>query len=175
MVAIIRSADRPTEFFRKLSVVHPEILNAHAGAGRRGIVDMKGAVQARIDLSTASGPRHLTGPGRCSQREGLASEIKSIFRDFDFVVYRTEGLTLRADDGPVLGGREFLDRDADLVRFAAPVLVQRHLPSMMGVVRRTDLSPVLGVPQPLADVVVRLLYTSPSPRDRTRARMPSSA
>ena len=33
----------------------------------------------------------------------------------------------------------------------------------------------LEVPSPISGVLTCLLYTSPSPRDRTRSRMPSSA
>ena len=34
---------------------------------------------------------------------------------------------------------------------------------------------VIGVDSELEELIVCLLYTSPSPRDRTRSRMPSSA
>ena len=64
----------------------------------------------------------------------------------------------------------------DLPKGAAeiPASVKKEKWSRIGVNTTEDFEPLYIVPKEKKKVVC-LLYTSPSPRDRTRSRMPSSA
>ena len=93
------------------------------------------------------------------------------------------GLAVEAAREHILAGEVFqvvLSQRYDVKLDADPFDVYRVLRQInpspyMYFLQYEDLSVVGASPEPMVQLLDCLLYTSPSPRDRTRSRMPSSA
>jgi len=115
--------------------------------------------QRAIEAIRAGSNRYTVTQGDAALREAVAENLRNEFGSFDSPLLITSGVSgglLLAFLATINPGDEVLIPDPYFVMY-------KHLVNLIG-----------GVPV-FVDTYPCLLYTSPSPRDRTRSRMPSSA